>query len=365
MVHLTIKERYRIVEEWERVHSIKLTSKNLRVRKGTCKLWIDRYLATGNVGDKVGRGRKPVLSDEAAEHALDVLVGNDHKGPDDVATSLVKEKKVSVVVHRCTLQRAAQKAAKWRGKKLVAFRGKPKGKHLGAPTVKKRLDYCKKRVNKSYCNVLFTDRVKFPFDSPGCVVRPVTYGFEGEYRAITKVNHPKVFNGYGGFSRHGTTEFFECAGSTGRKSEYKNKKGEESKNITKAEYRDILSKGLLLDALKKFRLKGQSSFVLLQDNDPTHIVASEVIKEFNRKHGCHVTLLGHPPNSPDLNPIENIWGLVKRRVDMRGCKTFQEFKEAVRDEFRKIPPSMLKKYVNSMHDRIKACQKANGQRTRY
>ena len=130
MVHLTIKERYKIVDEWERVHSIKLVSKNLKVRKGTCKLWIKRFLATGNVDDKVGRGRKPLLSYRAAEHALDVLVSNDHKGPDDVAKTLVKKKKVRVVVHRCTLQRAARKAAKRRGKKLVAFRGKPKGKHL-------------------------------------------------------------------------------------------------------------------------------------------------------------------------------------------------------------------------------------------
>ncbi len=365
MVHLTIKERYSIVEEWERVHSIARTSKNLKIREGTCKLWIKRYLATGNVDDKVGRGRKPILSDEAAEYALDVLVGNDHKGPDDVARTLVKENEVSVVVHRCTLQRAARKAAKQRGKKLVAFRGKPKGKHLGALTVKKRLDYCKKRLHKSYANVLFTDRCKFAFESPGCVVKPVVYGFEGEYMAITKVNHPKVFNVYGGFSKHGTTDLYECAGSYGRKSEYKNKEGDESRNITSEEYRVILARDLLPDALKTFRVKGQCTFVLLQDNDPTHNVAGEVLEEFNKKHGCHITLLGHPPNSPDLNPIENIWGLVKRRVEMRGCKTFQEFKEAVREEFRKIPPSMLKKYVNSMHNRMVACQKANGQRTRY
>lgn len=365
MAHLSIKARYRIIEEWERVGSINKTSKNLNIRKGTCRLWVDRFSATGTVDEKVGRGRKPVLSDEAANHALDVLVANDHKGPDDVAKTLVRQKKAIVVVHRCTLQRAAQKAAKWRGKKLRAFRGKPKGKHLGPPTVKKRLDYCTERFNKSYGSVLFTDRCKFAFENPGCVVKPIVYGYEGDHRAITKVNHPKVFNGYGGFSRHGTTEFIECAGTTGRRSSYVNKKGEESKNITQAEYRDILSKGLLPDALKRFRLKGQSSFMLLQDNDPTHKVASDVLKEFNKKHGCHITLLEHPPNSPDLNPIENIWGLVKRRVEMRGCKTFEEFKEGVREEFRNIPPAMLKKYVDSMHDRILACQKAKGQRTRY
>ena len=71
-------------------------------------------------------------------------------------------------------------------------------------------------LNKSYANVLFTDRCKFHFDSPGCDVKPVVYGYEGEYMAITKVNHPKVFNVYGGFSKHGTTNLYECAGSYGR-----------------------------------------------------------------------------------------------------------------------------------------------------
>ena len=42
-------------------------------------------------------------------HALDVLVNNGHKGPGDDARALDRENKVVIVVHRFTLQGAAQK----------------------------------------------------------------------------------------------------------------------------------------------------------------------------------------------------------------------------------------------------------------
>jgi hypothetical protein len=365
MYHLSTKQRYRIVEEYERVGTISQTSRNLKLRPGTCRLWVNRYLETGGVEDKPGRGRKPILSEVDAKLALDLLVSNAHEGPSDVAKMLVQRGASQVLVHRCTIQRAGRRAALQEGKVMRAFRGKPHCKFLGQRVVHQRLTYCKDMLSKSFATTLFTDRCKFAFEHPGCVVKSVVYGFEGEPRSIPKVNHPKVFNVYGGICQYGVTDLIEVAGTTGRKSEYTNKKGEESKNITSAEYEDVLRKGLLPSALSIFRNKGMSSFVFLQDNDPTHNVASGVIKAFNSKNVSNITMIKHPSNSPDLNPIENVWGYVKMKVERRGCESFSEFKAAVREEFRNIPVSMLKKYVKSMKKRLLACQNANGQRTRY
>ena len=69
-------------------------------------------------------------------------------------------------------------------------------------------------------------------------------------------------------------------------------------NITANEYCDVLSKGLLPSALEIFRNVGQSSFVLLQDNDPTHNVASGVLKEFDRKHNTDITFVEAPSQLP-------------------------------------------------------------------
>ena len=40
-------------------------------------------------------------------------------------------------------------------------------------------------------------------------------------------------------------------------------------------------------------------------------------------------MLEWPPHSPDLSPIENVWGIVQREVDAMGCKGFNEFELAV------------------------------------
>jgi hypothetical protein len=67
-------------------------------------------------------------------------------------------------------------------------------------------------------------------------------------------------------------------------------------------------------------------------------VAAKGIKKLNGKKGSSVLLMANwPPNSPDLNPILNLWGIVISKVNALGCKTFEEFKEEVVRELRSTP----------------------------
>ena len=76
-------------------------------------------------------------------------------------------------------------------------------------------------------------------------------------------------------------------------------------------------------------------------------------------------MANYPPNSPNLNPIENLWVYVQKKVDAAGCKSFQAFKQCVVKTIERAPRSLLKSLIGSMDRRVKACIELKGGKTKY
>lgn len=72
-----------------------------------------------------------------------------------------------------------------------------------------------------------------------------------------------------------------------------------------------------------------------------------------------------PPDSPDLNLIENVWGYVQGRVEAKGCETFDLFCKAVLAELKAVPKSILANLYSSMPKRISKVIKSRGEKTGY
>ncbi len=128
--------------------------------------------------------------------------------------------------------------------------------------------------------------------------------------------------------------------------------------VNAAIYKEILEHFMLPSADK---LYGDADFIFQQDLAPAH--TAKGTKSWFNDHG--VTVLDWPANSPDLNPIENLWGIVKRKMRDTRPNNADDLKAAIKETWASIPPQQCHKLITSMPRRIEAVIKAKGAPTKY
>lgn len=367
MAKLSIGRRWHIVHLRSVHRSPASIAKLVKCSKKTVYFWLARHRETGGVDCKRVEGRPVELCTAARRRAVQLLTSDEVGGAKRVAIKLKAEKLARRVVSSSTVLRGAKQQARLDGDPLLCLRGKPL-KRLTVDTMKKRLAFAKANINRDWSKVMITDRCKFPFRNPGCKVKRVRWTLKSkkhESGAYTPT-HPSVLNVYAGITQHGVTKMHPVTGTTHLVTDFLNKAGKDSRNITAAEYRHVLTKTLLPEGKRIFGQKGETQWVFQQDGDPAHGAFKPVLREFNRNSGNTVQLLEHwPPNSPDLSPIENVWGWVQAEVAEQGCKTYPEFEAAVQEAFRKIPIAKLEKLMKSIPKRLERVIQTNGGKCGY
>ncbi|CAG8820021.1 2421_t:CDS:2, partial [Gigaspora margarita] len=94
-----------------------------------------------------------------------------------------------------------------------------------------------------------------------------------------------------------------------------------------------------------------------QDNDSKH--RSRVAKKFIEKN-IPLIIDDWPSNSPDLNPIENLWEIVKTNVEKCYPKNLDELEQFTMEEWDKIPINILKNLSYSIYERCRLILVVNG-----
>ncbi len=122
-------------------------------------------------------------------------------------------------------------------------------------------------------------------------------------------------------------------------------------NVTAHVYQEILEHFMLPSADQLFK---DADFIFQHDLAPAHTAKST--KSWLNDHG--VGVLDWPANSPDLNPIDNLWVLSREKWETRDQKNADELKATVKETWASIPPQQCHKLITSMPRRIEAVIKA-------
>ena len=129
-------------------------------------------------------------------------------------------------------------------------------------------------------------------------------------------------------------------------------------NVNGEVYQQVLEYFVLSAGEEIFRF---ADFMFQQDLVPAHSARS--IMRWLEDHGIEV--LPWPANSPDLNPIESLWGLVKRKMSKERPSTQEELKGATQRAWNSVTPEDCYHLVSSMPQRIQTVISAKGAATKY
>lgn len=310
---------------------------------GAVKYTLDRYQETGGYETRPGRGCKPKLSKSDVKYLCLSSIRDRRKTATDLQHKLNDTLSDSKKVSRSTISRRLKENG-------LIGRVAVRKPLLRKQNIKKRLKFALEHRSwtvDDWKKVLWTDESKYEIF--GTKRKMYVRRRVGE-RYLPECIQSTVKHGggnimvWGSISAAGPGKIIRINGI-----------------MDKKKYHQILIHHGIPSGL---RLIGRG-FVYQEDNDPKH--SSHLCRNYlaRKEEAGVIRVLKWPPQSPDLNPIEQIWDHIDRNIDKSVITSEDTLWEEVKTKWNEITPKIALEYIQTMPERLAAVINNKGGHTKY
>ena len=304
-------------------------AKKLQLDHRTVKRYLNEGVADGRAGKS---GRKKALNKRDVTNLKISL----SKMPYDTS------KNIFLDAHVKNLGRTAR----CRYLKTIGSIRKPLRKpKLTTQHCQKRMEWAKKNIKTAFQNVLWTDECRATLDGPdGWAKGWILNGQKGKVLVRRQQGGVGVMFWAGIVGDQLVGPF----------------RVPEGLKMNSDSYCAFLEENLV-PWLEEQNLRRRRSIVFQQDNAPSH--ASKYTTAWRESYGLTADrYMPWPANSPDLNPIENLWSIIKQKV-YAGSHQFdskEDLWDAIVSASQSVEPATIKALTASVDSRLVKLLQSNG-----
>jgi transposase len=306
--HVSTEDRWAIIAfhkhlKWKQER----IAQQLKCNQATVSRIIEKWKTSETVEDLTGRGRKPLIDISNTDDNIVVNAIRNKRKSTSKAIKRVVEDELDIKISYKTITRLRRQL----GFRPVHYRRRPK---LTDQAKRNRFNYCLDNLDEDWKNIIFTDESTFILTDEHEVVwkRPGSPAIERPTE-----EYPAKFMIWGGVWCEGKTELCFIEGG-----------------VNSAVYQNILMKYLVRPGLSEEK-------EILQDGAPAH--RAESTWEFIDEQG--IDMRQNPGYSPELNPIEKVWGWIKHEVNKHNPATSDELKKLIQKYWNEIPQTTILQFI--------------------